>query len=120
MLFKLNINLKTINQFNEVGTAIGRPNYFASILALFEITMKRDLALLRSAVDNQHYHQISQLCHRMKSSAYTLGADHFGDCLTDMESIAKQDERDHIAIFEMISALEASYPATVEALRSHC
>lgn len=107
------VNMKTIKDFHTIGESLGRVDYFRVVFDVFTETFDDDLENLRLACKKSDCQRIRGLCHRMKSSAFTVGAETLGRLLVKLETYAEEFYHDASLYKDIFKEIELVYKRSV-------
>lgn len=107
------VNLNTIKDFYAIGQSLGRVDYFRVVFNVFIESFDKDLESLEAACEIADCQRIRGLCHRMKSSAFTVGAEILGRLLVKLETYAEEFHQDAGLYKKIYAEVESVYMQSV-------
>jgi HPt (histidine-containing phosphotransfer) domain-containing protein len=107
------VNLNTIKDFHTIGQSLGRSDYFRVVFDVFVESFDKDLESLGAACEKNDCQRIRGLCHRMKSSAFTVGAEILGRLLVKLETYAEEFYQDTGLYSKIYAEIESVYKQSV-------
>ena len=107
------INEKIIKDFYLMGHSLGRDDYFRVVFDVFLESFESDLKALRQACESADCQRVRSLCHRMKSSAFTVGAEMLGRLLVKLETYAEEFYQDSSLYLDLWQQIDVTFKKSV-------
>jgi len=85
MIMELTVDLTFLNEISD-----GDQDFITDVLNTFLVEMPKDMAHLKSAVDQQNTLEISRVAHKTKSTLQTLGLNDLKELAYSIEQRAKK------------------------------
>ncbi len=103
---------------SELQALSADPNFLVEMVTVFLSDATQSIADLRSAARDDDREAAATLCHRLKSTSLSLGADLFADAATAMETRCRASELTESDWLESLRTIDEAFAAASLALQS--